>query len=190
MFSGNATIYFIMMIILSKHDEFYTFCYSGGILMTKPELPEEVRQWNEAIKRNPQLTEGMGPVHLLSVLGRTSGELRSTPVSLLPYAGHRWLVAGFAEADWVKNMRVSGWGILTKGQHSERVTVAEVAPEERASILQAFVQQMRGGRFAFPIGPDEPLEAFAALAERHPIFRVVKATPAPSIEEAARMNEG
>ena len=157
--------------------------------MTKPELPGEVIQLNERIKRNPQLTEGMGPVHLLNVPGRTSGELRSTPVSPLDYNGRRWLVAGFAEADWVKNIRVSGWSILTKGQHSERVTVVEVPPEERAQILQAFVQHMSGGRFAFSLGPDEPLEAFAAIADHHPIFQIVKATSATSIEEVARMSQ-
>jgi F420H(2)-dependent quinone reductase len=158
--------------------------------MTKPELPGEVIQLNERIKRNPQLTEGMGPVHLLSVPGRISGELRSTPLSPLDYDGRRWLVAGFAEADWVKNIRVSGWGILTKGQRSERVTVVEVPPEKCAPILQAFVQHMRGGRFAFSIDPDEPLEAFAAIADRHPTFQIVKATPVPSIEEAAGTSQG
>jgi hypothetical protein len=158
--------------------------------MTKPELPEAVRQLNETLKRNPHLTEAMGPIHLLSVPGRTSGQLRSTPVSPLDYDGHRWLVAGFVEADWVKNLRLSGWGILTKGKSSERVTVVEVAPEERAPILKAFVQNMGhisgdssgpSGHFAFAVGPDEPLEAFAKIADHHPIFRIVKATPAPSI---------
>jgi hypothetical protein len=154
--------------------------------MTKSELPEDVRQLNETLKRNPQLTEAMGPIHLLSVPGRTSGQLRSTPVAPLDYDGLRWLVAGFAEADWVKNIRVSGWGILTKGKSSERVTVVEVALEERVPILQAFVQQMGhmndnpsgpSGHFAFAIGPDEPLEAFAAIADRHPVFRIIKVAP-------------
>jgi deazaflavin-dependent oxidoreductase (nitroreductase family) len=163
--------------------------------MTKPELPEEVRQLNETLKRHPHLTEQMGPIFLFRVPGRTSGQLRSTPVAPLDADGQRWLVAGFAEADWVKNLRLSGWGILTKGTRSERVTVVEVAPEERAPILQAFVQQMEhmggdssgpSGHFAFAIGPDEPLEAYAAIADRHPIFRIVEATPAPSMEDAAR----
>ena len=157
--------------------------------MDKLELPERIRQLNETIKRNPQMTEGMGPVHLLSVPGRVSGALRSTPLSPLEYNGQRWLVAGFADADWVKNIRASGWGILTKGKRSEHVTVVEVPSAERGPILQAFIQHMPGGRFAYPVGPDEPLEAFVALAENHPIFRITKAIPASSIEDAANMSQ-
>jgi|SRR5579884_1970786 len=153
--------------------------------MDKFQLPEEVLQMNETLKRNPQLTEGMGPVHLLSVPGRRSGALRATPVSPLEYKGERWLVAGFGSADWVKNLRASGWGILTKGTRNERITVIEVPREERAPILQAFMQYIPGGRFAFPVGPDEPLEAFAAVADNHPIFRITAATRVSSIEEAA-----
>ncbi len=156
--------------------------------MARFELPEEIKRFNEMLKSNPQMTEGMGPVHLLSVPGRKSGALRSTPISLLEFDGQRWLVAGFADADWVKNMRVSGWGVLTKGKLSERVTVVEVPTGERAPILQAFVQRMGGGRFAFAIGPDEPLEAFAAAALDYPIFQIVAAEPASSIEEAATLN--
>lgn len=156
--------------------------------MVRFELPEEIRQRNEAIKSNPQMTEGMGPVHLLSVPGRKSGALRSTPISLLEFNGQRWLVAGFAEADWVRNIQVSGWGVLTKGRQPERVTVAEVAPEGRAPILQAFIQRMRGGRFAYSIGPDEPLAAFAAVAPNYPIFQIIDAQPAGSIEEAAQLS--
>jgi len=154
--------------------------------MSKPELPERIRQLNEQVRHNPELTEGMGPMHLLSVPGRVSRQLRSTPVSLLDYDGKHWLVAGFAEADWVKNIRVSGWGVLTKGKRIERVMVAEIPAEERAPILRAFVQRMVGGRFAFSIGPDEPLAAFAAIADQHPIFQIVTATPVDSLEDAVK----
>lgn len=162
--------------------------------MTKPKLPEEVLQLNETLKRQPHLTEHMGPLHLLSVPGRSSGQPRATPVSPLDLDGQLYLVAAFAEADWVKNLHLSGWGILTKGQNSLRVTVAEVSVPERAPILQTFVQQMEhlgggssgpSGHFAFAIGPDEPLEAYTAIVDRHPIFRIVEATPVPSIERDA-----
>ena len=157
--------------------------------MDKFQLPEEVLQMNETLKRNPHLTEGMGPVHLLSVPGRKSGKLRATPVSPLEYDGERWLVAGFGGADWVKNIRFSGWGILTKGARTERITVIEVPTEERAPILQAFMQYIPGGRFAFPVGPDEPLAAFAAIASNHPIFRITTATPVASIEEGTHVKQ-
>jgi deazaflavin-dependent oxidoreductase (nitroreductase family) len=157
--------------------------------MPKPTLPEEVRQWNEQIKQNPHLTATMGAVHLLSVPGRRSGHLRSTPVALLDYDGACWLVAGFAEADWVKNIRSSGWGILTKGTTNLHVRVAEVTGDMRASILQAFVQHIPGGSFGFSLESDAPLEAFATIADEHPIFRLITTTPVTSLEDAVQMGK-
>ncbi|GCE11768.1 nitroreductase/quinone reductase family protein [Tengunoibacter tsumagoiensis] len=163
--------------------------------MIRPKLPEEVLQLNETLKRQPHLTEHMGPLHLFSVPGRNSGQMRATPVAPLDSDGQRYLVAAFAEADWVKNLRLSGWGILTKGQHLLRVTIVEVAVPERGPILQTFIRQMEhlggdssgpSGHFAFTVGPDEPLEAYTAIADRHPIFRIVEATPVSSIEETTR----
>src|SRR5258705_52144 len=115
--------------------------------MNREQLPEAVLALNASIKANPQLTEQMGPVHLLSVPGRVSGELRSTPVSPLTHDGKRWLVSAFADADWVKNLRTSGWARLTKGARVERISVLEVPLDQRAPITRAFVQQMASGRF-------------------------------------------
>jgi hypothetical protein len=57
------------------------------------------------------------------VPGRKSGQLRTTPVSPLMVEGERYIIAGLEEADWVKNARVAGWGILARGREQERVTL-------------------------------------------------------------------
>jgi hypothetical protein len=51
----------------------------------------------------------IGTMRLLSVPGRRSGELRTTPVSPLTMSGLRYVV-GLQDADWVKNARTAGWG--------------------------------------------------------------------------------
>jgi deazaflavin-dependent oxidoreductase (nitroreductase family) len=145
--------------------------------MGRPQLPDHIVQLNARLKADPQLTEQMGPVHLLSVPGRVTGELRTTPVSPLDFDHRRWLVGGWENADWVKNLRASGWGLLTKGQRVERIRVVEVPMEQRAPVLRAFVQERSGGRFAFDLSLDAPLEAFAAAAERYPVFEIVAAEP-------------
>ncbi|QBD75469.1 DUF385 domain-containing protein [Ktedonosporobacter rubrisoli] len=152
--------------------------------MERSNIPEEIQQWNARIRQNPELTEGMGHVHLLSVPGRVSGQLRATPVSPIEYAGQRWLFAGFGEADWVKNLRTSRWGILTKRKQLERITVAEVEVEKRAPLLHAFVQHIPAEYFSLSVGPDEPLEAFAAIADRHPVFQILTATSISSFADA------
>ena len=52
----------------------------------------------------------IGTMRLLSVPGRKSGKLRTTPVSPLKVTGERYIIAGLEEADWVKNARVAGVG--------------------------------------------------------------------------------
>ncbi len=144
--------------------------------MTRPELPADLVALNARLKADPTLTEGMGPVHMLSVPGRSSGELRSTPVSPVEFDQRRWIVAGWAQADWVKNLRASGWAVLTKGHRAERITVSELAADNRAPILRAFAAE-RGGMGAFGLSADASLEQFAALADRQPVFEIVTAAP-------------
>lgn len=117
--------------------------------------------------------------HLVSVPGRKSGVMRTTPVFVLRYEGHRWLVAGFEQADWVKNLRAAGWCVLIHDRRQERVAVIEVEePEVRAPLLQAFVRRAPGGKRGFTIQVDASLSAFMAIAQEHPVFRIVEQTTA------------
>jgi hypothetical protein len=53
------------------------------------------------------LRVGLSPPHtyLLTVHGRKSGALYSTPVRLIEQDGKRWLVAPYGEVAWVRNAR-------------------------------------------------------------------------------------
>jgi hypothetical protein len=116
----------------------------------------------------------IGTVRLLSIPGRKNGKLRTTPVSPLTVDGKGYVVAGFDEADWVKNARAAGWGILARGREQERVTLMELPAEERAPILREFPRKVpHGVRFFRQLYgvPNDP-EAFAALAPRCPVFRI------------------
>jgi hypothetical protein len=114
----------------------------------------------------------LGPPVLLSVPGRRSGRPQTTPVSPVGVGGHQYLVAGFAEADWVKNARVAGWGRLGRGPDLDRVRLVEVPAAERPPIIKEFVTSVRGGRSFIDVPPTAPLAAFAAVADRFPVFRV------------------
>jgi deazaflavin-dependent oxidoreductase (nitroreductase family) len=141
--------------------------------MERTRLPDDIRALNAKLKADPLLTENMGPVHILTVVGRISGRPQITPVSPVVHDGQRWLVAGWADADWVKNVRASGWATLTKGARVQRIRAIEVPPEQAALVLRAFVQERGGGRYAFGLDPNAPLETFLHEAERHPVFQVM-----------------
>jgi deazaflavin-dependent oxidoreductase (nitroreductase family) len=111
----------------------------------------------------------IGSQHLLSVRGRTSGVERVTPVSLVTVDERRYIVAAFADADWVKNVRAAGSGSLRRGRTVEAVRLVELPDGERAPVLRAFLVHVRGGvRFFDSPDPDEVV----ASADRYPVFRV------------------
>lgn len=86
----------------------------------------------------------IGSQHLLSVRGRKSGKVRSTPVSIATVDGTRYIVVAFSKAAWVQNVRASGSGTLGRGQNVERVHLVELPVEDRGPVLRAFLQQVRG----------------------------------------------
>jgi deazaflavin-dependent oxidoreductase (nitroreductase family) len=112
----------------------------------------------------------VGSQHLLSVPGRRTGVQRSTPVSIVTLANSRYIVAAFAEADWVKNARAAGAGSIARGKQVEAVRLVELPASERDPVLRAFLEQVPGGVRFFD-SPDP--EAVAASAGRYPVFRLV-----------------
>src|SRR4051812_6071853 len=109
-----------------------------SIFMTdKPTLPDWLRIANPIIVFLQRIGVSIGTMRVLSVPGRKSGQLRTTPVSPLTVDGQRYVIGGLSEADWVKNARVAGWGILGHGRKQERVALIELPVAERAPILRA-----------------------------------------------------
>lgn len=111
----------------------------------------------------------IGSQHLLSVRGRKSGKVRSTPVSIATVDGTRYIVVAFSKAAWVQNVRASGSGTLGRGQNVERVHLVELPVEDRGPVLRAFLQQVRGGVRFFGSGDHEVV---VAGADRYPVFRL------------------
>jgi hypothetical protein len=135
--------------------------------------------FNPAIIRMQRLGLAFGPAWLLTVPGRKSGKLRTTPVAPLIVAGERYLLAVYEETDWVANARAAGWGILARGRREERVSLAELSLADRTDLLRklpheapqaaGFIKQ----RFGIAYEP----EATAGLADKCRVFRI-GSTPA------------
>ncbi|MBN1994912.1 MAG: nitroreductase family deazaflavin-dependent oxidoreductase [Anaerolineae bacterium] len=117
---------------------------------------------------------GLGPkqTYMLTVRGRKSGKLYSTPVSLVEEGDTRWLVAPYGEVSWVKNARAAGEVTLTQGRRSETVAIKEAGPEESGPVLKKYIKLEPITQPYFEVGPDAPVEAFVAEAPRHPVFRI------------------
>jgi hypothetical protein len=151
---------------------------SEGIVIDNARLPRWLKPANRVIVALQRLGLAIGTMRVLSVPGRKSGKLQSTPVSPLSVGGQRYIIGGLADADWVKNARAAGWGILAHGRKQERVALVELPIEERSPILREFPAKVPHGVqffqqvYGLPKDPAEWPAAFAALAPRCPVFRV------------------
>jgi deazaflavin-dependent oxidoreductase (nitroreductase family) len=114
----------------------------------------------------------MGTTSLLTVRGRTSGQPHTVPVILIEQDGQSFLVAPYGVVQWVRNLRVAGTATLTRGRHSEAISVTELPAQQAAPILKQYLSQVPTVRSYFDATPDSPLEAFEREAPRHPVFQI------------------
>jgi hypothetical protein len=101
-------------------------------------LPSWLKGVNRVIVALQRAGLVVGSMHVLTVPGRRSGDLHSTPVSLLTVGDRRYIVAGLDDADWVSNARAAGRGVLRRGRTEEHVSLVELPVADRAPILRQF----------------------------------------------------
>lgn len=138
--------------------------------------PYRKSPWRRAVNAlvRPLACAGLtGPrTHLLTVPGRKTGRLWSTPVSIVREDGERFLVAPYGERNWVLNARAAGWVELRRGRRRERVEVVELSPEEAVPVLRRYYELGRVTRPFFDVTLDSSDAEWLAEAPRHPVFRV------------------
>jgi deazaflavin-dependent oxidoreductase (nitroreductase family) len=110
--------------------------------------------------------------YLLTTKGRKTGQLRTTPVTLVERDGRRWLVAPYGPVSWVHNARAAGRVSLHRRGHRLECTVREVSPEEAGPVLKDYIKLARPTRPYFDATPEAPVERFVAEADRHPVFEL------------------
>src|SRR5205085_9455201 len=112
---------------------------------------------------------------VLAVKGRSSGELRTTPVNLLSYEGRRYLVAPRGETQWVRNLRVAGTGELRLGRRAETFRGRELTDEEKVPVLREYLRRWKTevGIFFDGTGPDSSDDQIRSIAPKHPAFEVL-----------------
>jgi deazaflavin-dependent oxidoreductase (nitroreductase family) len=119
---------------------------------------------------------GMGSAHyvLLTVRGRTTGRLYTTPVRPIEHDGQCWLVAPYGAVSWVRNARAEGQVTLRRGRRRRTGKVIECETEESAPILREYVQAVPVTRPFFDAAPGDPVDRFAEEATQHPVFRFIE----------------
>ena len=111
---------------------------------------------------------------VLEVRGRTSGEIRATPVNPLTLDGARYLVAPRGETEWVKNIRVAGAATLVAGKRRDAIEVDELDDADKPPIIRAYLEEWAWEvkQFFDGITAQSDDEAIAAVATGFPVFRI------------------
>jgi|SRR5215471_5707906 len=144
-------------------------------------VPRFVPIFNPIARRLLRIGPLMGPNALLSVRGRKTGRLRTTPVALLEVGGKRWTVGTFGNVNWVRNLRAAGEGTLTVGRRTEHVRAVELDRAEAASffadVLVPNVGRTRLARWLLGsvLHARDILEDPRGAAERRPVFELYPA---------------
>lgn len=124
----------------------------------------------------------MGPMVLLTVRGRKSGQPRTTPVDLFEGGGRSFLVSTHRQerSNWVRNLRAAGDGIVSRGHNRRAINIVELPPDEAGKVLKdvlgrRLAMPIRGFvlRRTFSVPPDAPLAAFIDACNSHPVFEII-----------------
>jgi deazaflavin-dependent oxidoreductase (nitroreductase family) len=130
------------------------------------------RMLNALASRLAARGRGLSSWYLLSVPGRKTGLVRSTPLVVMELGDRRYLVAVYGAVDWVTNVRAADEVTLGRGGRSETFRATEVDPAEAAPVLREYLRHIRVARPYFDVNVDSPEEAFAMEASRHPVVRL------------------
>ncbi len=121
-------------------------------------------------------TIGLPPsfIVVLETRGRRSGQTRSAVLITGSYAGQRYLVSLVGpNCDWVGNARAAhGEAVIRHGKRTP-VTLEDVPVEQRPPILKAYLKWSLGARAIIEVSHRAPVEEFASVADKYPVFRIV-----------------
>jgi deazaflavin-dependent oxidoreductase (nitroreductase family) len=119
---------------------------------------------------------GLGPGYMfrLSVRGRKSGRIYSTPVNLLEHDGKLWLVSPRGDTQWSKNAEASGEVKLKQGKRERTYEVRALTPEERPLLLKLYLERWPGQvQPFFSVRAGAELSEYASIASQHPVFELL-----------------
>lgn len=149
---------------------------NGGRVQQRRPLPFFVPLFNPIARRLVKAGL-MGPNILLTVRGRKSGLLRSTPVAMVNSGGRRWIIGTFGAVPWVQNLRAASEATITVKGRREPVVATELSPAEAAdffrSVLTPYVRKLVIGPLLLrSLGAAEILADPEGAAQTHPVFEL------------------
>jgi deazaflavin-dependent oxidoreductase (nitroreductase family) len=116
-------------------------------------------------------------MRLLSVTGRRTGAVHTTPIVPVHRDDRWWLVSPFGDVGWVRNVRAGSPVTLERGDDRVTGTARELDAREATPVLRACLGT-RARLFVrkwFEVSARSTDAEIAAEAPRHPVFELVAA---------------
>ncbi|MEU6379852.1 nitroreductase/quinone reductase family protein [Streptomyces sp. NPDC046909] len=123
---------------------------------------------------------GLAPRRLVAmeVPGRRTGRRVSLPLVVADHEGDRYLVSMLGDtANWVRNVRAADGRVVLRHGRAEAVRLEEVEVGARAPVLRRYLALAPGARAHLRVDQRAPLEEFARIADRVPVFRILPDRP-------------
>ncbi len=143
--------------------------------MSNPTPPRWLKPMNKFMIAMQKLGIPTGPPMVLTVPGRKTGRPRSTPMTPFSLDGQLYAVAGFPGADWARNARAAGAGMLRKGRKIRRIKITELTAEQARPVLREYPIEVPVGvgflKRSGLVRQGDP-EEVEALAGRIAVFRL------------------
>lgn len=114
---------------------------------------------------------------VLEVSGRKTGQPRRTPVNLLTLGDATYLVAPRGETEWVRNVRAARGELdLLLGKRRTHYRATELPDAEKPAVLRPYLERWKSevGMFFDGVGPKSTDQEIAAIAHKHPVFRITE----------------
>ncbi len=105
------------------------------------QAPALVRHSNSLTSALLRLGVSMGPNGLLTVRGRTSGQLRTAPVAVVELDGRRYVIGAYGDVQWTRNLRAAGEADFRLHGRTDHVTAREL---DRAAATAFFRETLPG----------------------------------------------
>ncbi len=115
---------------------------------------------------------------VLEVPGRTTGQPQRIPVNLLDLDREQFLVSARGNGQWVRNVRANDGRLsLRVGRRRTEYVAVEVFGDDRIQVLRAYLAKWKAEVGMFFDGADgnSSDDELAAIAPKHPVFRLVPA---------------
>lgn len=114
--------------------------------------------------------------YVMTTKGRKTGQLHSTPVTLVEDGDKKWLVAPYGPVPWVLNARAAGRVTLSRGGKTLMYAIDELPAAAAGPVLKSYLAIATATKPYFEATKDSPVEAFVREASRHPAFVLTRTT--------------